>query len=120
MEKDKFLNMAQEVINNMQKDPIIGYYLQETQNCLLLLNIFQFITIGIIILLAARFKTFGQDEGLKINKSLLIASGLLLIGMIVCEVLKYDCMNRGFYGTPIGLQLVILLAVGYFYFCKKG
>ena len=91
----------------------------KVQFYMMLLKVFQFLTVGIIVLLAVRFKTFDSVECWKVNKSTLRASGLILSGMIFYEYIEYDSFSVGYYGAPMGLQLVTLLAVVYFYYQKK-
>lgn len=85
----------------------------------MMLKVFQYISIGIIIVLAIRFKTMGVRSEWNINKVILFVSGILLAGMMMYEMLNYECMSSGTDGVPVGLQLITLLAVGYFFFQEK-
>lgn len=95
-------------------------YLSEIRHCLMMLKIFQYITIGIIILLAVRFNTMDVKSEWKVNKVILSVSGILLIGMMIYEMFNYECMNSGIDGVPVGLQFITLLVVGYFFMQKKN
>ena len=119
MEKDMFLLYAQSDIERLHSDPSYAGYFSKTRDCLLMLKIFQFMTIAIIILLAIRFRTFDEKSSWKANKIILAVSGIVLTCMIVYESYNYACMSRGIDGIPFGLQFVALLAVLFFYFCKK-
>lgn len=120
MDKDEFLRYAQSDIERLHSDSSYAEYFSETQDCLLTLKIFQFMTIAIIILLAIRFRTFDEKSSWKTNKIILAVSAIILTSMIVYESYNYECMSRGIYGIPFGLQLVLLLAVLFFYFQKKN
>ena len=119
MDKDEFLLYAQSEIERLHSDPSYAEYFSESQDCLLMLKIFQFMTITIIILLSIRFRTFDEKSSWKANKIILAVSGIVLTCMIVYESYNYECMSRGIDGIPFGLQLVVLLAVLFFYFRKK-
>ena len=94
-------------------------YLADVRQCLMFLKIFQYITIGVIAAIAIRFKTLEYKKHWKTNRIILVISAILLLGMIVYECLNYKCMGSGFDGVPIGLQLISLCAVLYYYFSKK-
>ena len=85
----------------------------------MVLNVFQLMTVGVIIALIMRFKSFENLSSWKVNRLILIISGLLTVGMLVYERYHYECMSQGVYGVPLGLQIVSLLLILYFYFQKK-
>ena len=60
MDKDEFLLYAQSEIERLHSDPSYAEYFSESQDCLLMLKIFQIMTIAIIILLSIRFRTFDE------------------------------------------------------------
>lgn len=94
-------------------------YLTEVRQCLMVLKVFQYITIGIIATIAIRFKTLEYKEQWKTNKIILAISAILLLGMLAYELFNYKCMSSGFDGVPIGLQLISLCVVLYCYFSNK-
>ena len=120
MEQDEFLQYAQNEIEQLHNDPFLAGYFEEIGNCLMVLKVFQFITIGVILLLVIRFKTFIYKENWNTNRIILAVSGLILFIVIVYECFNYECMNSGFDNIPIGIQLITLLAAVYFYFRKKS
>lgn len=85
----------------------------------MLLKIFQYITIGVVILLSWRFKTFDDRSSWKVNRVVLITSGILLTGMIIYELANYECMSSGIYGVPVELQLIALVLTVYFWWQNK-
>ena len=95
-------------------------YLEEIRQCLAILKVFQIVTLFVVVMVGVRFNTFSDASQWKINRLLLAVSFVILVGMLVYEAFNYECMSKGFYGVPIGLQIVLLLVVIYFYFCKKG
>ena len=119
MDKEKFMQYAMSEIKRLHSDPALADYFNEIQNCLTILKIFQYLTIGIIILLAFRYKTFEDIECGKTNKIILAVSGLVLSGMMIYEYINYECMSSGRDSIPMGLQFMILLAIAYLYFRKK-
>jgi len=119
MDKDEFMIYAQSEIENLHNDPLLVGYFDEVKRCQTMLDIFQWLTIGIIVVLAIRFKTMDINAEWKVNKLILSISGILLAGMMIYEMLNYECMSSGTDGVPVGLQLMTLLVVGYFFFQKK-
>lgn len=89
-------------------------YLAEIRQCLVFLKVFQYATLAIIVIVGLSFYFFQQ----RIKRVLLAVSFILLVGMLVYEAFNYECMSSGFYGVPIGLQIVLLLAC-LFMFCNK-
>lgn len=120
MDRGEFLRYAQSKIERLHNDLLLIEYFDEIEDSLIMLKIFQFITIGIIVVVFFRFNTFKYKEYWKINKIILVTSAILLLGMLVYECLNYKCMSSGFDGVPIGLQLISLCVVLYYYFSKKG
>lgn len=120
MDQDEFLQYAQREIEELHNNPFLVGCFDKIDACLMLLKIFQFITIGVIVLLAVRFNTFDNKAYWKTNRIILIFSGLVLSIMIIYECLNHKYMSSGFDSVPIGIQLIALLAAVCFYVQKKS
>lgn len=115
MNREEFMSE----IEKLYADPALSDCFSEIQHCLMMLKVFQFTTIGIMVLLTVRFRTFGMAECWRVNRALLFVFGFILSGMVIYEIVNYECMSSGRDGVPIGFQLLVLLAVVYFYYQKK-
>lgn len=115
MDRDKFISHAMSVIDDLHNNPLYSDYFEKVNSGLVTLKLFQYITIGIIVVLLVRFRTFEENSCSKTNKIILVLSGLTLIGMIVYECINYEYMSVGVDSVPIGFQLVFLLVIVLFY-----
>lgn len=118
MREDEFLKYAQSVIDSLHNNPLYKGYFEELKDCQTVLSVFQWLTVAVIVIMAVAIKYSRDVSQCKKRNLLLIVSSVVLVGMIVYESLNFECMNSGFYGVPIGLQVVLLLAC-LFMFCKK-
>lgn len=118
MGKDEYLKYAQSVIDSLHNNPLYKGYFEEFKDCQTVLSVFQWLTVAVIVIMVVAVKYSRDVSQCKKRNLLLIISSVVLVGMIVYESLNFECMNSGFYGVPMGLQFILLLAC-LFMFCKK-